>query len=150
MTALHGAGWLAHHRRDSALARELLGESLALARERDDRWTAALALHHLGRVAYYDDDPATARALGEESLAIAEAVGDAWLIAWALHLLGLAAHIGADYPAARDYYTRSLALRRELGYQEGVAYPPAPPGDRRRAGGRARSRPATALRRAWR
>jgi predicted ATPase/DNA-binding CsgD family transcriptional regulator len=120
MTALHGAGWLAHHRRHTDLARALLGESLAIARERDDRWTVALALHHLGRVAYYEDDPATARALGEESLAIAEAVGDRWLIAWALHLLGLAAYIRADYPAARNYYTRSLALRRELGYEEGI------------------------------
>jgi non-specific serine/threonine protein kinase len=120
MTALHGAGWLAHHRRASALARALLGESLRIARQRDDRWTVALVLHHLGRVAYYENDPATARALGEESLATAEAVGDRWLIAWALHLLGLAAHISADYPAARSYYTRSLTLRRELEYEEGI------------------------------
>jgi non-specific serine/threonine protein kinase len=37
MKALHGAGYLAHHRRDSALARALLGESLAIARALDDR-----------------------------------------------------------------------------------------------------------------
>jgi non-specific serine/threonine protein kinase len=120
MKALHGAGWLAHHRRDSALARTLLGESLAIARELDDRWTVALALHHLGRVAYFDGDPDAARSLGEESLAIAETVGDTWLVAWALHLLGLAAHIAADYPTARSYYARSLAMRRELGFEEGI------------------------------
>jgi non-specific serine/threonine protein kinase len=120
MKALHGAGYLAHHRRNSARARALLGESLAIARARDDRWMVAWVLHSLGRVAYFDNDPAMARALGEESLAVAEAVGDRWLIAWPLHLLGLAAYIAADYPTAREQYTCSLAIRRELGYQEGV------------------------------
>lgn len=120
MKALHGAGWLAHHQREAVMARELLSESLVIARELDDRWTIALVLHHLGRVAYFDNDPATARTLGEESLAVAEETGDAWLIAWALHLLGLAAHIATDYPTARAYYVRSLAMRRELGYQEGI------------------------------
>jgi predicted ATPase/DNA-binding CsgD family transcriptional regulator len=120
MKALHGAGWLAHHRRDSATARELLRESLGIARELNDPWTVAWALHALGRVAYFDNDAATARALGEESLAMAEAVGDDWLIAWALHLLGLAAYIAADYPMARAYYMRSLVIRRQLGYQEGI------------------------------
>jgi predicted ATPase/DNA-binding CsgD family transcriptional regulator len=121
MKVLHGAGWLVHHRRDSDTARALLHESLAIARERDDRWMVAWVLHALGRVAYFDNDPATARALGEESLSIAEAVGDEWLIAWALHLLGLAAHIAVDYPTAWAYYERSLALRRRLGYREGIA-----------------------------
>jgi non-specific serine/threonine protein kinase len=120
MKALHGAGLLAHFQRDSAAAREPLAESLAIAREQDDRWTVAWALHLLGRVAYFDDDPARARALGRESLAVAEAVGDRWLIAWALHLLGLAAYIAADYATARTFYDRSLAIRRELGYQEGI------------------------------
>jgi predicted ATPase len=62
MKALHGAGYLAHHRRDSTPARELLGESLAIARARDDRWMVAWVLHSLRRVACYDDDPAAARA----------------------------------------------------------------------------------------
>jgi non-specific serine/threonine protein kinase len=120
MKALHGAGWLAHHQRDSAAARELLTETLRIARELEDRWTVALALHHLGRLACYDDDPAAARSLALESLAVAEDVGDPWLIAWALHLLGIAAHLEADYPTARAHYERSLAIRRGLGYQEGI------------------------------
>ena len=115
MKALHGAGWLAHHQRISAVARELLDESLVIARDLGDQWTIALVLHHLGRVAYFDNDATTAHALGEESLAAAEEVGDPWLIAWALHLLGLAAYIAADYPTAHAYYSRSLAIRRELG-----------------------------------
>ena len=120
MKALHGAGWLAHHRRDAATARALLRESLAIARELDDRWTIAWVLHALGRVAYFDNDAAAARSLGEESLAIAEEVHDDWLIAYALHLLGLAAYIAADYPTARAYYERSLAIRRQIGYREGI------------------------------
>jgi predicted ATPase/DNA-binding CsgD family transcriptional regulator len=120
MKALHSAGWLAHHQRHLDVARELLGESLLIARELNDRWTIALVLHHLGRVAYFDEDPATARSLGEDSLAAAEEVGDPWLIAWALHLLGLAAYIAAEYPKARAYYSRSLEIRRELGNQEGI------------------------------
>jgi predicted ATPase/DNA-binding CsgD family transcriptional regulator len=121
MKALHGAGWLAHHRRDSATARSLLHESLAIARELDDRWMVAWVLHALGRVAYFDNDAPTAHALGEESLNIAEAVGDEWLTSWALHLLGLAAHIAVDYPTAWAYYERSLVLRRRIGYREGIA-----------------------------
>jgi predicted ATPase/DNA-binding CsgD family transcriptional regulator len=120
MKALHGAGWLVHHRRDSAGARELLGESLAIARELDDRWTVAFILHHLGRVAYFDKDSTLARSFAEQSLAAAEEIGDRWLIAWPLHLLGLAAYIAGDYPTARAYYERSLAIRTELGYRDGI------------------------------
>jgi len=121
MKALHGAGWLAHHQRDTQEARALLSESLAIARELDDRWMTAWTLQALGRVAYFDNDPTLTRALAQDSLAVAEAVGDDWLVAWALHLLGLAAYIGADNASARTYYERSLAIRRRLGYQEGIA-----------------------------
>jgi predicted ATPase/DNA-binding CsgD family transcriptional regulator len=121
MKALHGAGWLAHHRRDATTARTLLCESLAIARAQRDRWTVAWVLHLLGRVAYFENDPSTARLLGEESLALAESEGDDWLVAWAVHLLGLAAYIAGDYAMAQAYYARSLAIRRELGYEEGIA-----------------------------
>jgi predicted ATPase/DNA-binding CsgD family transcriptional regulator len=120
MKALHGAGWLAHFQRDSNSARELLAESLAIARTADDQRAVAWVLHALGRVAYFENDPATARTLGQQSLEIAEALGDRWLIAWAHHLLGLAAHIIADYPAAQAAYERSLAIRREVGHQMGA------------------------------
>jgi predicted ATPase/DNA-binding CsgD family transcriptional regulator len=120
MKALHGAGWLAHHRRDSDTALALFDESLGIARELRDQWTVAWALHGLARVAYFDNDPATARSFGEASLTIAEQVGDGWLTAWVLHVLGLAAFIATDYPTARAHYARSLAIRRQLGYQEGI------------------------------
>jgi non-specific serine/threonine protein kinase len=65
MKALHGAGWLTHFQRDLAAARAALEESLAIADELDDQWTAAWALHVLGRVAYFDGNHARARALAE-------------------------------------------------------------------------------------
>jgi hypothetical protein len=119
--ALNGAGWLAHHQRDIGEARELLTESLTVARELDDQGTAAWTLHGMGRVAYFDNDAQSARLLGEESLAIALEVGDQSLIAWAHHLLGLAAYIAADDATARIHYERSLAIRRKLGFDEGIA-----------------------------
>jgi predicted ATPase/class 3 adenylate cyclase len=121
MKALHGTAWLAHMQHDAVTMRARCEESLAIARELDDRWTVAWVLHLLGRDAYFAGDPATARALGQESLAVAEAVGDRWLIAQVLHLLGLAAHIAAEYATARAYYEQSLALRRALGDLEGIA-----------------------------
>jgi predicted ATPase/class 3 adenylate cyclase/DNA-binding CsgD family transcriptional regulator len=120
MKALYGAGFLAHWQRDSAAARALLEESLAIARELDDQWTIGWVLYLLGRVAYFEGDAATARALGEQCRTVGCGVGDRWLIAFGPHLLGLAAHIQADYPTARRHYEESLALRREIGFQQGI------------------------------
>jgi predicted ATPase/DNA-binding CsgD family transcriptional regulator/transcriptional regulator with XRE-family HTH domain len=120
MRALHGAGWLAHFQRDSATARRLLQESLAIAEQREDRWWQAWVLHALGRVAYFEYQAAAARDFGERSLAIAEQLADCWLLAWPYHLLGLAAYIADDYRAAQEFYDRSLALRREVGHLDGI------------------------------
>jgi DNA-binding CsgD family transcriptional regulator len=118
--ALAGAGRLAHIQEDSAAARPLLEESLALARQLGDRWWTAWALHTLGRVAYFDNDAATATSLGNESLAIAREVGDEWLEGWALHLLGLAFYIGNDFETSRRFCEECLAIRRRLGHREGL------------------------------
>jgi len=120
MRALHGAGWLAHFQRESATARALLQESLAIAENLKDRWWQAWVLHALGRVAYFDSDPVGTRKLAEKSLAIAEVLGDRWLIAWDLHLLGLAAYIANDDAAAIGFYDRSLEIRYELGHIVGI------------------------------
>jgi predicted ATPase/class 3 adenylate cyclase/DNA-binding CsgD family transcriptional regulator len=120
ITALYGAGWMAHIHRDGIAARQHLEAAIDLARERNDRWGLAWALQVLGRVAYFDNDTEQARDLGEQSLRTARQIDDDWLIAWALHLLGLAAHIGTDYHAALAYYDEALAIRRRLGYLEGI------------------------------
>jgi tetratricopeptide (TPR) repeat protein len=120
MKALHATAWLAHMLHDSTAARVLLEESLAIARERTDRWTEAWVLHVLGRVAYFDGDHATARAFGAQSLAVAESLSDPWLTSFALHLLGLAAHIAGDYATADAFYERSMAIRQALGFREQI------------------------------
>jgi predicted ATPase/class 3 adenylate cyclase/DNA-binding CsgD family transcriptional regulator len=119
VSALAGAARLAHIQHDSAAARPLLEESLALAQHLGSAWWASWSLHLLGRVAYFDGDAETARALAQQSLAIARQIEDEWLAAWALHLLGLAAHIEPDYVAARRLYEESLSLRQRLGFREG-------------------------------
>jgi non-specific serine/threonine protein kinase len=119
--ALAGAGRIAHIQQDSATARPLIEESLALARTLGNPWWIAWTLHLLGRVAYFDDDAATATALGNESMAMARDLGDEWLVAWTLHLLALAAYIANDFPATRRYFDESLAIRRRIGYLEGVS-----------------------------
>ncbi|MCC6179762.1 MAG: hypothetical protein IT305_30995 [Chloroflexi bacterium] len=119
--ALAGAGRLAHIQHDSAQARALLSESLALARDLRDPWWEAWALHLLGRVAYFDRDAETARSLGFECLAVAREIDDAWLVGWAFHLLGLASHIEDDFVTARRYYEESLTIRRPLDFREGTS-----------------------------
>jgi non-specific serine/threonine protein kinase len=118
--ALAGAGFLAHLQNDARAARGYLDESLALAREYGDDWTAAWVLHLLGRTACFAADGATARARGAESRAIARAIGDQWLEGWCLHLLGLAAHTESAYAEGRRLYEESLAVRRALDYPEGI------------------------------
>jgi predicted ATPase/class 3 adenylate cyclase/DNA-binding CsgD family transcriptional regulator len=118
--ALAGAGRLAHIQHDSAQARGLLSEGLALARELGDSWWIAWLLHLLGRVAYFEGEADTARAFGDRSLEVARSIGDEWLEGWALHLLALASHIDSDFATARRLYEESLAIRRRLGFHEGV------------------------------
>jgi predicted ATPase/class 3 adenylate cyclase/DNA-binding CsgD family transcriptional regulator len=120
LTALYGAGWMAHVHQGADVARQHLEAGLALAETLGDRWATAWILHLLGRVAYYADDAARARELGEASLRVAREIDDPWLIAWAVHLLGLAAHVAGEYQAALAHSEQSLAIRREIGYLEGI------------------------------
>jgi predicted ATPase/DNA-binding CsgD family transcriptional regulator len=120
MKALQAAGWLAHVQRDSAAARTLLEQALAIAEALDDKWWRAWILHTLGRVAYFDGDALRATELGQRSLAIAEAIGDRWLSAWAVHLLGLAAYVAGDYAEAEAQLARCVGMRRALGHLEGL------------------------------
>ena len=119
--ALTGAARLAHIQQDSAAARPLLEEGLAIAHRLGDVWWLAWTQHLLGRVAYFDNDAATALLLGHESLANARKIDDAWLEGWALHLLGLASYIGDDLEGARRFCDESLAIRRRLGHLEGIS-----------------------------
>lgn len=121
MKALHGAGWLAIVQSDLTSARCHLEESLAIARDLEDKQTIAWTLLLLGLVAAYNKDPDAAHGLGNESLVLAESVGDQALVAWALQTLVVAAREVGNLSSAHALAERSLAIRRDLGDELGAA-----------------------------
>ena len=96
-------------------------ESLALARELDDTWWAALALLGDGIRALGRGDGASARARLEASLGLWEKLGDTWFVAQALNALGDLARTEADYDRAADLYSRSLTGLQHQTNAEGAA-----------------------------
>ncbi len=120
MRALQGAGWFAHVQDDCESASILLGESLSIARELDDRHATAWAKHLIGRVRYFEGDIAGAAALGDEALAIARDIEDEWLVGWCLHLQARAEHMRGNYALALELYEQSLAAREHTGDRDGI------------------------------
>ena len=66
------------------MARAFHEESLAIARELDDRQSVATSLNNLGLLAYQVKDYASVRTLHQESLTMCREIGDRWGIAAAL------------------------------------------------------------------
>ncbi|HEX6290052.1 MAG TPA: tetratricopeptide repeat protein [Herpetosiphonaceae bacterium] len=120
--ALVASGLMAVRQGDAAAARPRFEQSLALARDLNDRQLQARALHGLGAVAHTLDDYATARALLDESLALSQELGDRHGMGNTLYRLGQVAHLQGNYPLARSLYEQSLALRRALGDKRGIAF----------------------------
>jgi predicted ATPase/transcriptional regulator with XRE-family HTH domain len=120
--ALFAAGRLAERQGDNSSAQPLLEESLAIARQIDDKPVIAHALHNLSNLATYRGAYAAGRTLAEEGLAIRIELGDKWGMANTLHNLGFQAEAMGDYAAAREFFERSLAISRELGDNWGIAY----------------------------
>lgn len=120
MQLLSGAGWMAHIQQDSERARDLLNQSLTIARELAACWWTSWNLHLLGRVAYFDGDARTADDFANVSMEIARELGDQWLIAWDYHLSGLASLIEGDLAATHERFEKSLRIREEIGYPEGI------------------------------
>jgi predicted ATPase/Tfp pilus assembly protein PilF/DNA-binding XRE family transcriptional regulator len=119
--ALDAAGRLAYRQGDYAQASALHEESLALARELEDRGAIARALSGLGVVAWRQGDYARAGALFEESLALARELGDGWEVARALNGLGIVALKQGDYARASALLEEVLALFREMGDKDSIA-----------------------------
>lgn len=114
-STLGAAGVLANFQGDTAHARSLHEEALAIRRELGDRLGVANSLSNLGSLALDRCDFAAAEALYEESIAIRRELGDRLGIAHALHDLG---HVACDqgaYPVARKHYEDSLSIVRMLG-----------------------------------
>ncbi len=118
--ALWGAGWL-YHQQNMARSAELFAESLALAREVDDRRLTALALQGLGEVSQHTGERAQAQALFAESLALLRELGDDEETAWALDHLGRLALEQDNSDRADELFQESLLLFRKAGHLWGLA-----------------------------
>jgi tetratricopeptide (TPR) repeat protein len=119
--ALHAAGWLAYRLSDYEAARQFSEESLAIARELNDRWNVAASTYTLASAARDQSEYEAARSLYEKSLALWRALEDHWGAASCLCDLGLVANAQSSYDEARARLEESLALCRQIDDRRGVA-----------------------------
>jgi tetratricopeptide (TPR) repeat protein len=119
--ALWNLGLVASARLDTAGAKSLAEESLALFREAGDTFGMAECLTELGRHAMVYGDHERARAIWEENLALRKEIGDKDGIAYICSHLGDLAFWQGDYQRAITLYEESLAGFREVGNKTFVA-----------------------------
>jgi predicted ATPase/DNA-binding CsgD family transcriptional regulator/Tfp pilus assembly protein PilF len=119
--ALNGAGALAFRQADTATARSLLEDALALGKEMSDSLSISTSLNILANVFWSQGDQTTARSLYEQSLVLRREIGDKVGIAAILHNLGNVATYERDFATARALYEEGLELCRDLGDNWGVA-----------------------------
>jgi predicted ATPase/transcriptional regulator with XRE-family HTH domain len=110
--ALNTAGQLAFQQGDSAAARPLYEESLAIYRQLADQPGIAMALSSLGRLAGQQQDYARAVALLEESVALEQSLGNQAGMAFSLNML---AWVQNDPVRSAVGLERALAIYRKLG-----------------------------------
>ncbi len=96
-------------------------ESLAISRDLDDPWLAALALHAVGVGALTRSDGASAHRRLNEGLALWLELGDAWFAAHALNALGDLARAESDVATAAERYSRCLELLHQHGIRHSSA-----------------------------
>ncbi len=106
---------------DSAAARSLYEESLALFRELGDKWAQTMPLGSLGNMALCQGDHVAGRALFEESLAIQREFGDKLGVGWSLWALGNEVLNQNDYERATTLYNESLAIYQGMEQKQGIA-----------------------------
>ncbi len=107
--ALAHAGWVAWYEGDYEVSRSHAQQSLAVARQLDDRPAIAAALNLLGGVAHLaDGDFETARRCYQESLDIRRELGDRWGVASSLNNVALALYDAGDYETAHTLLLESL------------------------------------------
>jgi non-specific serine/threonine protein kinase len=119
--ALYGAGTLAFHQGDREPSLRFHTESLAIARELNDRGLEADALIGLARVAVLDSDAVVMDQRAHASLDAARSAGDQQRIATALHHVVEAMRRQGRYEEALPLYYQSLEAHRALGDERGVA-----------------------------
>jgi predicted ATPase/class 3 adenylate cyclase len=102
-------------------AQQYLEESLAIAREIEDRAMVAMVLQPLGMACLGRGDSANARRYLEEALALAEEQGDRRQIAAALNALAQFHRLEGRLDRAEPLYRKVLELARALGDRESIA-----------------------------
>jgi predicted ATPase/DNA-binding CsgD family transcriptional regulator len=113
--ALHGAGVLACELGEYPRARTLLGESLTIAREVDDRPIVVGVLDSLGWLAQQQGAYPEARAYLSESLDLAQRLGDRPATAGILTRLAYVVFADRDREGALALNDRSLEIARASG-----------------------------------
>ncbi len=104
-------------------AKELLQESLAIARDLEDRSEMAFCLNVLGMIIPpRGQDYSEKKNLVQESLTLSREIGDQVGIAYALYNLGMMAEFQERYREAKEHYQESLAISREIGHADRMAY----------------------------
>jgi predicted ATPase/DNA-binding CsgD family transcriptional regulator len=112
--ALNGAGLLAFGQGDYPRARQLLEESLVVARALGDRSAMAWAHHALGRVGFGERDLARGTADFERSMGLFEELGDVGGISYSLFHWGCLLREAGDRARARALHAESLLRAREV------------------------------------
>jgi predicted ATPase len=122
LRVLFAAGVLAGAQGDYVAGDALLGESLEIARQLEDKRGIAVSLNAIAVNTRDRSELAASRALFEESLAVWRDLNDGLAVARALSNLASVAKLQGDYPHARSLYEESLSIFRDLGDKTGVAW----------------------------
>ena len=93
---------------------DLIGESIMLLRQLDDRWYLARALDKRGALLRSLGQFEAAREAQEEGLALRQALGDERGTAYSLHTLGSIARLEGKFEESEDALRRSIAIFRQL------------------------------------
>jgi non-specific serine/threonine protein kinase len=120
--ALIGAGGLAFLQCEYSLSEKLLGEGLALARERVDLESIATSLQLLGSCAREQGDYNRAIELHQESLHLWREMDNKRGIARSLNYIGFASWLDGDFERTATVCEETLGLFRALGDKEGIVW----------------------------
>jgi predicted ATPase/DNA-binding SARP family transcriptional activator len=118
---LNGAGVLAHMQGDYEPAETYHLEALSLARQHDDKHSAAYSLHYLGVVVRTQGDFVRARNCYGESMALFQEIGDQRGNSIALRDLAEVAKDCGDLQTSVSLLEEAVALRSAIGDRHGVA-----------------------------
>jgi predicted ATPase/class 3 adenylate cyclase len=115
------AGQLTYFMGRYSEAQQYLRESLAIAREIDDKRRTAVVLQPLGMAYLGQGELATARQYLQEAVASAESLGEPRELAAATNALAQLYRVEGSLDEAEPLYEKVLALARQVGDRESIA-----------------------------